>query len=235
MIHCVPALQLQEKQSRILRLLHVEHVLYVKIVPGKDTFACVFEASSEWKTRDSGVVGERAVSGVQRDQLGLGIESHVRVHLDHGSRSEKYKARAQNSTPFVSFFDQKECRRLPKEHRRRRLVSTDDQVRIDVAVEVETTGYRKSKGLHWTLQVLGVDHLGILVQHAGARAVVDVDGAAAVRATVGRADDEVTVTVTVDVPQGGQRQAETSAIALAVSGHTINLYRRGSTNARARS
>lgn len=63
-----------------------------------------------------------------------------------------------------------------------------------------------------------MDHLRVLLQYAGARAVIDVDGAATVWTSVGRADDEVTVTVTVDVPERGQRQAETSAIALAVSG-----------------
>jgi len=63
-----------------------------------------------------------------------------------------------------------------------------------------------------------MDHLGVLLQYAGSRAVIDVDGTATVWTSVGRADDEVTVTVTVDVPESGQRQAETSAIALAVSG-----------------
>jgi len=63
-----------------------------------------------------------------------------------------------------------------------------------------------------------VDHLRVPLQHSGTRAMIDVDGAATVRAAVGCADDEVTVTVTVDVSQRGQRQAETSAVTLAVSG-----------------
>lgn len=63
-----------------------------------------------------------------------------------------------------------------------------------------------------------MDYLRVLVQDSGPRAVINVDGTATVWTGVGCADDEVTVTVTVDVPQRGQRQAETSAVTFAVSG-----------------
>lgn len=63
-----------------------------------------------------------------------------------------------------------------------------------------------------------MDHLGVLLQYTGPRAMVDVDRTAAVWTTIGRANHEVIETVTVDVPQTRQRQAETSAIAFAVPG-----------------
>lgn len=60
MIHRISAFQLQEEQSRILRLLHIEHVLYVEIVPRKNTLSRVLEARLERETRDSGMIRERA-------------------------------------------------------------------------------------------------------------------------------------------------------------------------------
>jgi len=126
------------------------------------------------------------------------------------------RTRSERGAPVLR--SEGEWEQEPEEHRDRALVRADHQIRIDVAVEVETAGHGKSKGLHRIVQILRVDHLRVSLQHSGTRAVVDVDGAATVRAAVGRADDEVTVTVTVDVPQRGQRQAETSAVTFAVSG-----------------
>lgn len=85
MIHRVSAFQFQEEQSRIFRLLYVEYVLYIEIVPHEDTVSRESEASPKRETCDSGVIRKRAVSVIQRDQFGFRIEGHVRVHLDHRS------------------------------------------------------------------------------------------------------------------------------------------------------
>lgn len=85
MIHHVSAFQFQEEQSRIFRLLHIEYILYIEIVPHEDTVSRVFEASPKRETRDSGLIRKRAVPVVQGDQLGFRVEDHVGIHLDHRS------------------------------------------------------------------------------------------------------------------------------------------------------
>lgn len=142
-IHGVLALQLQEEHSRILRFLHIQHVLHVEIVPHEYTLARIPEASFERKTRDPGTVRNRTVFVVQRDQLGFRAEGHIRVHLDDRTRPGQTKKFIQKPPKERSVGDPRKCsfRRLPEEHRRCRLVRPDHQIWVDIAVEVETAGH----------------------------------------------------------------------------------------------
>lgn len=140
-IHRIPSLKLQEEQPRALRLLHVQNVLDIEVMLGKNTVPVVLETSPQEKAGDPAPIRQSAIPIVQRDQFRLEVERNVRVHLDHGSRSE--------------------------ENGRARLVSAHHHVRVMIPIQVKATGHREPESVDGNVQILGVDRLRIFFQNTG--------------------------------------------------------------------